>query len=187
MVSCYFAYPYIIPGKRQNENAVVINRNDSIYLAKINEAVSLTESEISKKDISNVDETTLCSAAKIYTDANSLDVTDSVKEKGNQMWVSSQQVIDNAYEYLYNKGVEYGEMGAESASRKFSKRSIVLSDYVTPPKRKGSYTPRKGTAKSQDAEKNANSPQWPQASNITRSNEDLMPTRIQDNPITKNK
>lgn len=180
MVSCYFAYPYIIPEKRQNENVVVINRNDSIYLAKINEAVSLTESEISKKDLSSVDETTLCSAAKIYTDACLLDVTDSVKEKGNQMWVASQQVIDNAYEYLYNKCVEYGEMGAESASRKFSKRSIVLSDYVTPSKRKGSYTPSKGTAKSQDAKKKANSPQGPHESNITPSNEDFMPTRIQE-------
>ena len=151
-----------------------------LFLAKINEAVSLTESEISKKDLSSVDETTLCSAAKIYTDACLLDVTDSVKEKGNQMWVASQQVIDNAYEYLYNKCVEYGEMGAESASRKFSKRSIVLSDYVTPSKRKGSYTPSKGTAKSQDAKKKANSPQGPHESNITPSNEDFMPTRIQE-------
>lgn len=153
MVGCYFAYPYIIPEKQQNENVVFINRNDSIYLAKINEAVSLTESEISKKDLSSVDETTLCSAAKIYTDACLLDVTDSVKEKGTQMWVASQQVIDNAYEYLYNRGVEYGEMGAESASQKFSQRSIVLSDYVTPSKRKGSNTPRKATTKPNNVKK----------------------------------
>ena len=179
MVSCYFAYPYIIPGKRQNENAVVINRNDSIYLAKINEAVSLTESEISKKDLSSVDETTLCSAAKIYTDANSLDVTDSVKEKGNQMWVSSQQVIDNAYEYLYNKGVEYGEMGAESASQKFSQRSIVLSDYVTPSKRKGSYTPRKATTKPIDVKKtehNEHELEKPDIDSITPSNSSITPS-----------
>ena len=113
-----------------------------------------------------------------------LDVTDSVKEKGNQRWVASQQVIDNAYEYLYNKGVEYGEMGAESASRKFSKRSIVLSDYVTPSKRKGSYTPRKGTAKSQDAIKIVSRSHESQKPKIT-TNEDLMPTRIQELSITK--
>ena len=143
VVGCYFIYPYIIHESKQNENVVVVNRNDSIYLAKINEAVSLTESEIGKKDFSSVDETTLCSAAKIYTDASLLDVTDSVRKKGTQMWIASQQIIDNTYEYLYNKGVEYGKMGAESASHKFSRRSIVLSDYVTPSKKRKLYFTRK--------------------------------------------
>lgn len=136
VVGCYFIYPYIIHENKQNGNVVVVNRNDSIYLAKINEAISLTEPEIGKNDLSNVDETTLCSAAKIYTDASLLDVTDSVKKKGTQMWIESQQIIDNTYEYLYNKGVEYGKMGAESASHKFSQRSVVLNDYVTPSKKK---------------------------------------------------
>ena len=145
MIACsmYFIYPYIIHENKQNENVVVVNRNDSIYLAKINEAVSLTESEIGKKDFSSVDETTLCSAAKIYTDASLLDVTDSIREKGTQMWIASQQIIDNTYEYLYNKGVEYGKMGAESVSHKFSRRSIVLSDYVTPSKKRKLYFTRK--------------------------------------------
>lgn len=169
LATCYFAYPYIIPEDKQIENVVVVSRNDSIYLAKINEAVSLTESEINKKDLSSVDETTLCSAAKIYTDASLLDVTDSVKEKGTQMWIASQQIIDNAYEFLYNKGVEYGEIGAESASQNFSKRSIVLNDYVTPSKRKGSYTPRKETVKSQDSRATVNSSPEPQEPHITPS------------------
>lgn len=143
LAGCYFVYPYIIPENKQNENVVKVNRNDSIYLSKISEAVSITELERGKKDISTVDETVLCSAAKIYTDASLLDVTDSVKEKGNQMWATSQLVIDNAYEYLYKKGVEYGEIGAESASQKFNKRSVLLSTYVTPVKRKDSYTPPK--------------------------------------------
>lgn len=153
VVGCYFAYPYIFSEKHPDEKVVVINRNDSIYLAKIKEAVSLTESEISKKDLSGIDEAMLCSAAKIYTDASSLDVTDSIKEKGAQMWVASQQVIDNAYEYFYNKGVEYGEMGAESASEKFRKRSVLLGDYVTPSKRKGSYTPPRKTTKPENVAK----------------------------------
>lgn len=162
VAGCYFSYPYIAhkninPKDKQNENVVVVNSNDSIYLAKIKEAVSLTELERGKKNLSSVDETALCSAAKIYTDASSLDVTDSVREKGTQMWVASQQVIDNVYEYLYNKGVEYGEIGAESASQKFSKRSVVLSDYVTPSKKKGNYTPPKRTTISADAEKSGKS------------------------------
>lgn len=177
MVGCYFAYPYIIPESKHKEEVVVVNRNDSIYLAKISEAVLLAQSEVGKKDLSSIDETTLCSAAKIYTDASLLDVTDSVKEKGTQMWITSQQVIDNTYEYLYSKGVEYEEMGAESAAMKFSKRSIVLSDYVTPSKRKGSYTTRKGSVKSQNVEKSANRENGLQESSITPSNEDYMPTR----------
>lgn len=157
VATCYFTYSYIIPEYKHTDDVVVTNMNDSIYLAKIDQAVSLTESEMSKKDLSSVDETTLCSAAKIYSDANLLDVTDSVKEKGAQMWVTSQQVIDNAYEYLYNKGVEYEEIGAVSASQKFRKRSVVLSDYVTPSRRKGNYTPRNGTTKSQYSKKTSNS------------------------------
>lgn len=173
VATCYFAYPYIIPDNKHSEDVITVNRNDSIYLAKISEAVSLTESEISKKDLSNVDETTLCSAAKIYTDANLLDVTDSVKEKGTQMWVTSQHMIDNAYEYLYNKGVEYGEMGAESASQRFRKRSVILSDYVTPSKKRQSYTPNKKVSRivknqSSSTEKNTNEYQ---ESHITLSEE----------------
>lgn len=141
----YFAYPYIGGMLRKKENVVVVNRNDSIYLAKINEAVSLMKSESEKEDFSSVDETRLCSAAMIYKEADSLDVTDSVKEKGTQMWLASQQVIDNVYEYLYVKGVDYDEMGAESASWRFYNRSKVLRNYVTPSKRKGGYTPRKET------------------------------------------
>ena len=95
------------------------------------------------------------------------------------MWVSSQQVIDNAYEYLYNKGVEYGEMGAESASQKFSQRSIVLSDYVTPSKRKGSYTPRKATTKPIDVKKtehNEHELEKPDIDSITPSNSSITPS-----------
>ena len=145
VVACYFAYSYINSKEKQDETLVEINKNDSTYLAKINKAVSITELEREKKDLSTIDETTLCSSAKIYINASQLNVTDSVKEKGNQMWVSSQQFIDNAYEYLYNKGVEYGEIGAESASQKFSMRSIVLRDYVTPSKKRELYTPKRTT------------------------------------------
>lgn len=141
VAACYFAYPYINPIK--DPIPVKTNMDDSTYLAKINEAVSITELERGKKDFSTIDETTLCSAAKIYINASLLNVTDSVKEKGNQMWITSQQFIDNAYEYLYNKGIEYGEIGAESASQNFSKRSTVLRDYVTPSKKRELYNPEK--------------------------------------------
>lgn len=165
VVGCYFAYPYMIPNK-----PVVVNKNDSIYLAKINEAVSITEPERGKKELSAVDDTALCSAAKIYTDASLLDVTDSVKEKGNQMWVASQQIIDNVYEYLDSLVVEYGKMGADSAFQKFSKRCIVLSNYVTPSKKRGSYNPPKRTSKMADSPKSYTSEDV-QETHITPSTE----------------
>ena len=52
--------------------------------------------------------------------------------------MASQQVIDNTYEYLYNKGIEYGEIGAETASQNFEKRCSLLMNYVTPSKVKHS-------------------------------------------------
>ena len=52
--------------------------------------------------------------------------------------MASQQVIDNTYEYLYNKGIEYGEIGAETASQNYEKRCSLLINYVTPSKVKHS-------------------------------------------------
>lgn len=130
---CYFAYTSIDkPDKIEPEpTTVIVNKNDSIFLSKINEAVTITEPERNKKDISTVDETTLRSAAEIYAAAVLLDASDSIKMQGSRMWTASQQIIDKTYEYLHNKGLEYGEIGAESASRDFERRSILLSDYVT--------------------------------------------------------
>lgn len=133
---CYLGYPYIMTIDKTKEETAIINKNDSIFLAKVNEAVTIIEQERSKKYISAVDEIALCSAAKIYADAILLNTSDSLKKQGSQMWITSQQIIDKTYEYLYNKSVEYSEIGAESASQNFQKRSIVLSDYVTPSKRK---------------------------------------------------
>ena len=43
-------------------------------------------------------------------------------------------MIDSTYEYLYNKGVEYGKAQAEIASKEFKNRCSVLINYVTPSK-----------------------------------------------------
>lgn len=140
---CYKGYTYIMPTDKPIEETFIVKTNDSIFLVKVNEAVSIAEQERMKKDISAVDETNLCSAAKIYADAIRLDASDSAKTQGVQMWTASQQIIDRTYEYLYNKGVEYGEIGAESASRNFKKRSTLLSNYVTPSKIKNRISVKK--------------------------------------------
>ena len=112
----------------------VVNKNDKIYLSKVEEAVSIATEEINKKNMASVDENRLCSAAEIVSEAKRLEVTDSVKSKGIKMWAASQEMIDSTYEYLYNKGVEYGKAQADIASKEFKNRCSVLINYVTPSK-----------------------------------------------------
>lgn len=114
--------------------APVINKNDDIYLSKVEEAVTIATEEINKKNMASVDEKRLCSAAEIVSEAKRLEVTDSVKSKGIKMWAASQKMIDSTYEYLYNKGVEYGKAQADIASKEFKNRCSVLINYVTPSK-----------------------------------------------------
>ena len=139
IAGCYFAYPdvvkYIID--------VIDNKNDSIYLAKINKAVAITETVrdknvIKEKEIGSFCQT-LCNAANIYAEAESLDVTDSIKEKGCQIWFASQQIIDNAFKYMYEKKCEYKNIGAESAYQSFNNGTQELSRYVTPEIRDSIY------------------------------------------------
>ncbi len=122
-----------------------INKNDSIYLAKINKAVAITDS-VRDKNVINIKDKeietfcqTLCNAANIYAEADSLDVTDSIKERGCQIWFASQQIIDNAFKYMYEKECEYKNIGADSAYQSFNNGTQKLSRYVTPEIRDSIY------------------------------------------------
>ena len=114
------------------EEGVSINHNDSIFLSKVKIASELVRIESEKENPDSIDETKLCTAAQIYNDAIKLDsITDTAADKGKSMWTASQKVIDQTYTYLYNKGVEYGEIGAESAAETFGERSRALAGYVS--------------------------------------------------------
>lgn len=154
---CYISYPYLNSSLFQSDttNTVVINVNDSIFLSKVHEAIIITEAEINKKDLSTVDEKALCSAAEIFVEAQKLDVSESTILYGSKIWAASQNIIDNTYEYLYNKSVEYQEMGAEDACARFNRRSSQLVNYVTPEKVKKSLpikgrSPEKSKENSED-------------------------------------
>ncbi len=132
VLGLYVGYPYL--GTDENDGnglAATENKNDSTFLAKMNEAITITQAELGKNDLSAVDEQVLCSAAAIVADAKLLEASDSVKLQGDKVWATSQELIDNTYEYLYNKGVEYGKVGADSASSRFERRSASLVNYVT--------------------------------------------------------
>lgn len=141
VLCCYFGYTYLAPSKtndNDNKEISIVRANDSIYLERINKAIAITQPEIQKSDPSSIDEKALCSAAEIFEEAKGLTISDSAKVQGDKIWMASQQVIDNTYEYLYNKGIEYGEIGAETASQNFEKRCSLLMNYVTPSKVKHS-------------------------------------------------
>lgn len=139
VLGLYVGYSYV--GAEDSDEkglAATENQNDSAFLAKMNEAITITQGELAKNDLSAVDEQALCSAAVIVADAKLLEASDSVKMQGNKMWATSQELIDNTYEYLYNKGVEYGKIDADSASSRFERRSALLVNYVSQSKVKKS-------------------------------------------------
>lgn len=143
---CYFGYeyfikPYFIKSYIDNaevnkEKMALLRRNDSIFLDNVDCAVTMIEAERikikTKKDTSAIDETVLCNAAKMYKEAIQSQPSDSAKKQGEQKWTASQQIIDDTYEYLYNKSVRYFEAEAYGASQKFEKRFTRLNDYITP-------------------------------------------------------
>jgi len=130
----YFTYPYFSIEQSSKAKTTVVaknNPNDSILIAKIEKATQIVQDEKSKRNIETRNEQRLCSAAKLYQEALSLHATDSVIKTATVNWESSQEVIDETYDYLYKKGIEYSYIGAEEAARTFGKRSLVLKDYIS--------------------------------------------------------
>jgi len=116
---------------KSGESPVAVNPNDSILLARVEEACEIVMVEKDKGDADAVDEQKLRAAAQMYSEAVMLEATDSIVEKGRSKWMASQKIIDEAYVYFYNKGVEYSQNEAYSAASKFGKRSLVLKEYVS--------------------------------------------------------
>lgn len=146
---CVYAfYSFILhTEKKSGDNIAIMNETDSIFLSHVNEAIMIVQSEILKDDISAVDEAVLCSAAKVYAEAYQLDVSDPVRQQGNEIWAPSQEFLDKTYEYLHDKGSYYKDIDAESASREFDRRSMLLANFVTPSrKRQQLYSANRSSA-----------------------------------------
>lgn len=138
IASCGYALYSFIPHTQADpgENIAIMSETDSVFLSQIDKARMIAESEIVKKDLSAVDEAILCSAAKIYDEASRLEVSDSVKRQGNEIWAPTQDLLDKTYEYLHDRGAYYKDIDAESASREFERRCLVLADFVTPSRKR---------------------------------------------------
>lgn len=130
----YFGYPYFSIEQSPKAKTTVVaknNPNDSILIVKMEEALRIVQDEKKKRNVEARNEQKLCSAAKLYKEAISLHATDSVVKNATANWASSQEVIDETYDYLYKKGIEYSYIGAEEAARAFGKRSLVLKNYIS--------------------------------------------------------
>lgn len=130
----YLVYPHISMKQSPKKSQAVVaksNPNDSILIAKVEEATQIVSEEKGKRNIEARNEQKLCSAAKLYQEAMTLHATDSIKKKVTDEWVESQDVIDETYSYLYKRGVEYSYMGAEEAAKTFGKRSLALKSYAS--------------------------------------------------------
>ena len=125
----YFVYPHIVAKQSPKEKHMVVaksNPNDKILMSKVEEATQMVNEEKGKRNIETRNEQKLGAAAKLYQEAMALQATDSIKKKATDDWVEFQNVIDETYTYLYKKGVEYSNMGAEEAAR-----SRELKDYAS--------------------------------------------------------
>lgn len=109
-----------------------VNPNDSTFLAKIEDANEVVRVEKAKGNKDSIDVSRLCVAAKAYKEALSLPVTDTVIEtRGRMLWKESQNLIDETYLYLCEKGLKYAEADAEMAARILKERSETLKEYVS--------------------------------------------------------
>ena len=130
----YFVYPHIVAKQSPKEKHMVVaksNPNDKILMSKVEEATQMVNEEKGKRNIETRNEQKLGAAAKLYQEAMALQATDSIKKKATDDWVEFQNVIDETYTYLYKKGVEYSNMGAEEAAKTFGRRSRELKDYAS--------------------------------------------------------
>lgn len=131
--------------------AANINPNDSVFLNQIAKINNMINAEKSKADITTRNVEDLCAAAEIYKEAINAEVSDSIKAQGDKIWNAAQTVIDETYIFLYNKGVEYSEIGATDAANRFGKKSLALKNYASSKvaaKLKKKTNPRKSTVRS---------------------------------------
>ena len=125
-----FAY-HLFNKEPTKDMTIAANPNDSIVLAKVYVANNIVKKEKEKNDIKNIEEDSLCKAAEIYNAAIKMNASDSILKSCKDLWTESQQTINQSYSYLYNKGIEYSEMGAVNAAKQFGNRSSKLKKYTT--------------------------------------------------------
>lgn len=112
-----------------------INPNDSILLSNVEKAVKIINIYSQNPDKYNnyaVDYTIeLIKAAELHKKSLNLEVTDSVREKGEVLWKTAQSIIDEEYLFFVKSEQDYRRGGAESAADSFALRCLDIHEYVS--------------------------------------------------------
>lgn len=191
VVLIIFSFVLAFFNSKGEEFAVAVNPNDSILIAKIEDACNMVRIEKEKGFVDSLDEQKLRAAAQKYNEAIKLEATDSIVKKGKAMWTASQKIIDDMYTYLYNKGIEYSEAEAENAAKDFGRRSLVLKEYVSEKTlstvNNGVTSPKKSSmpskSKEADAPSKTNAKKIYDNRPVVRSQEDINPTRVEEGDV----
>ena len=137
LVGCYFAYPHIFPNSKADDVVVMVNKNDSIYLAKATEysTIMTKESELirGQKEIDKISLDRViyaldqCKGIIAFSDSVSTDA----REKGNLKINSTISEAKIVCEYLEGRGDdkirEYGEYGVEARDKYYSLSDTIKS------------------------------------------------------------
>lgn len=137
LVGCYFAYPHIFPNSKEDDIVVMVNKNDSIYLAKATEysTIMTKESELirGQKEIDKISLDRViyaldqCKGIIAFSDSVSTDA----REKGNLRINSTISEAKIVCEYLEGRGDdkirEYGEYGVEARDKYYSLSDTIKS------------------------------------------------------------
>ena len=137
LVGCYFAYPHIFPNSKEDDIVVMVNKNDSIYLAKATEysTIMTKESELirGQKEIDKISLDRViyaldqCKGIIAFSDSVSTDA----REKGSLKINSTISEAKIVCEYLEGRGDdkirEYGEYGVEARDKYYSLSDTIKS------------------------------------------------------------
>lgn len=113
--------------------------NDSIFIAQVKEASMMVESQAENPhrydDFATNYSNSLSKAALMYQETLALDsVSDSIREKGREMWMASQTIIDQEYQYFSSQEKKYAELDDDerpAAADSFALRCEEIKLYVS--------------------------------------------------------
>ena len=134
---CYFAYPFIFKKSKTDVIDVMVNKNDSIYLAKTTEYSNIMakESEFirGQKEIDKISLDRVIYALDQCKEIMALSdsVSTDAKEKGNQKINTTISEAKIVCDYLEGRGDdkirEYGEYGVEARDKYYSLSGTIKS------------------------------------------------------------
>lgn len=140
VAGCYFAYLYIFPDNNQIDNVVVENRNDSVFLTRIEETSSIISNEsqliLGQKESDKISLVKLVSALDLCNEISIMadSVSEETKEKGLTIINSSISDAKKVCQHLEERGDEkfktYDDFGVGEYAVEVRDKYYSLSDTI---------------------------------------------------------